>query len=90
MFVNGGKFEEHIREPGYGRKDRPNLDSEEVQHDVSPEKRTCSCCGKPYRRLGSSNRSKMIELVQQLFQVVDKTAFGDLNGDERSVGEAFF
>lgn len=57
--------------PGYGRKDRPNLDSEEVQHDVSPEKRTCSCCGKPYRRLGSSNRSKMIELVQQLFQVVD-------------------
>ncbi len=57
--------------PGYGRKDRNNLYTTENVVKVPQEKRICVCCGKAYRKLGRGDRSKMIELVQELIQIVD-------------------
>lgn len=57
--------------PGYGRKDRNNLYTTENPAKVPFEKRICSCCGKPYRKLGKGDQSRMIELIQELIQIVD-------------------
>lgn len=57
--------------PGYGRKERENLREETNHIGVPVEQRTCWCCGKPYRRLDSGDRSTVIELIQELIKVID-------------------
>lgn len=56
---------------GHGRNKQEGLFTEENDIDVPVEKRTCQCCRKPYRRLPKRDKSTMIELVQELYKVVD-------------------
>lgn len=57
--------------PGYGRKDRPGLITSENTSEVPFAQRICNCCGKPYKKLNRSDKSSMVELVQELMKVVD-------------------
>lgn len=56
---------------GHGRKERNGLFLEENEIDVPEERRTCNCCGKPYRALPKKDRSSMLELMQELYKIVD-------------------
>src|SRR5580658_5209819 len=56
---------------GHGRKERNGLFVEENESKVPEDWRTCMCCGKPYRQLPKRDRSCMLELMQELYKIVD-------------------
>lgn len=56
---------------GHGRNQQEGLFTEENDIDVPEEKRTCQCCGTPYRQLPKRDKSTVIELVQELYKIVD-------------------
>ena len=56
---------------GHGRNQQDGLFTEENDIDVPEDKRTCQCCGKAYRLLPKRDKSTMLELVQELYKVVD-------------------
>lgn len=57
--------------PGFGRKERDGLPTSENEIPVPEDKRTCSCCGKAYRKLKGGDRSQMIDLIQEMVRIVD-------------------
>lgn len=69
---------------GYGRKERAGLYEEENEIEVPEDKRVCRCCGKPYRQLAKGDRSSMLEIMQELYKIVDlgKTYVKDCACDE--------
>lgn len=70
--------------PGYGRKERNGLPEEENDIEVAEDKRRCLCCGKPYRQLPKGDRSTMLEIMQELYKIVDlgKSYVKDCGCDE--------
>ena len=71
---------------GFGRKERQGLFEEENEIEVPESKRVCRCCSKPYRQLGKGDRSTMLEIVQELYKIVDlgKCYVKDCDCDEGS------
>lgn len=56
---------------GHGRNQQEGLFTEENDIDVPEEKRTCNCCGKPYRQLPKRDKSTVLEIMQELYKIVD-------------------
>jgi transposase len=56
---------------GHGRTEQEGLFTEENEIGVPVEKRTCSCCGKPYRQLPKRDKSSVLELLQEMYKIID-------------------
>ena len=56
---------------GHGRNQQDGLFIEENDIEVPEYQRICKCCDKPYRLLPKRDKSTMLELVQELYKVVD-------------------
>lgn len=56
---------------GHGRNPQDGLFTEVNEIDVPVSNRTCKCCGKPYRLLPKRDQSTIVELMQELFKIID-------------------
>jgi len=57
---------------GHGRKRRENLPTEEVPHDLTPSKRRCPTCRKPFRELPGTEDSDEIEWKVRVYRKVHR------------------
>jgi transposase len=59
---------------GHGRRRRPELPTEERDHDVPEERRICPKCGKPYGLFPRSEDSEEIHYEYRVVRIVHKRA----------------
>jgi transposase len=57
--------------PGHGRLQRSGINEETNELDVPEQKRRCQCCGKQYRLLPKRDKSTVLEMLQELYKIVD-------------------
>ena len=59
---------------GHGRKPRPDLPRERVEHDLPEEEKTCSCCGGMRVRIGEEV-SEQLEFVPAVVKILEHVRF---------------
>ena len=69
-YDDGGKASDRKKRQGHGRRPLPDhLPREEVIHELTDEERTCPCCGKLRKEIGSAV-SEQLEFVPASLKVI--------------------
>lgn len=69
-----GKRGKQRGQPGYGRRQRPELPEEEVLCELPQDQRCCPRCGKPFKSFEGTEDSEQIEWEVRVYRKVYKRA----------------